>query len=622
MGYILSMLRSAWPVAAGVAAVFILLFLSAAFVPYSPEMSAAEYEAKGASGLDELLSQTVSKPYGGEEYVPGLVGGMWNTHVGGDPKSFNLLIAERDAETAAVVGAMCDWLVDYDTVKREWKPRLAAFEIAADAQADKLDVIYTLRDDIYWSYYNADGSGEKVPVTSDDVVFWYDEICGDPEFQSSSYNGQFLLLADGTEAHVDIEKIDDKRFVFHFPRIIAEPLLHTNMDFGPSFIYGKAKREGGVDGVMALFGVDTDPRTIPSVGQQFLTQYVPGLRLRYQRNADYWQKDDEGTTFPYIERTLARILSDKNTEYLEFKGGNLESYGARTEDLLDLLTQKNKDYTVYNAEGALGASFWSFNQNPVNAGKGWQEWFSQKEFRQAMSCLLNRDRIISQVYGGLAEPKLDLFPEPNPYYNPEITLQYTYDPAKAEKLLASIGIAKNSGGVMTDKKGRAVEFDLSIPSDNSITQDIASIIMDETAKMGIKVNIRVLDFQKLVEQLTRTYDWQSVIIGLGTILFPTQGSNVWPSNGNLHLWHPLQEKAATDWEARVDYLYNEGSYSIDKEKAKRIWDEYQSIILEQCPVVYLVRPRSFFAIRNRWDQSNFYFDNYRGADTERLFLMP
>jgi peptide/nickel transport system substrate-binding protein len=112
-----------------------------------------------------------------------------------------------------------------------------------------------------------------------------------------------------------------------------------------------------------------------------------------------------------------------------------------------------------------------------------------------------------------------------------------------------------------------------------------------------------------------------MIIGLsGSNIFPSQGSNVWPSSGNLHMWYPQQEEPATDWEARIDYLYNEGNYTIDKAKAKIIWDEYQEIILEQCPVISLIRSRGFWALRNRWDFSNVYYDNINGAETSHVFL--
>jgi peptide/nickel transport system substrate-binding protein len=360
------------------------------------------------------------------------------------------------------------------------------------------------------------------------------------------------------------------------------------------------------------------------MGPWFLTEYSKGQRLVYKRNPNYWEKDDAGFSLPYPEEEVLRIIPEENTQFLLFKQGEIESYGSRPEDLDELINKNNADYTVFNAEGSLSASFWTFNQNPVHRDSPQYEWFTKKEFRQAMSCLLNRDRIISQVYRGLAEPKIDFFPEPNPFYNEDIKLDYHYDPKRALELLASIGMKRDLfGGALRDEKKRPVRFDLTIRSESAVNSDIASIIMTELAGVGIRVNIRVVDFQKMVEQLFTTFEWDSMIMGLsGSNIFPTQGSNVWPSGGNLHLWYPLQDEPATDWEARVDYLYNEGAYTIDQEKARKIWDEYQSIILEQCPVIYLVRPRSFYALRNRWDFSNVYFDNINGFESRRIFLKP
>ena len=580
-------------------------------------MSLEELEALNAEGLHELLAKTQTKPWRGEDFAPGRLGGTWNSSMIKDPKSFNHLIAERDAETADIMRRMTEFLIEYDVVRREWKARCASAQIVVNEENQTLDVIYTLRGDLYWSYYNSD---RKVPVTSDDVIFWYDEIEGDENFQSSAYNGQFLTMEDGSDARITIHKIDEKRFRFHFPRIIADPLLSTNRDFGPRHVYEPAKRGGGVQGVLDLFSVASDPKLIPSMGQWFLVEYVPSQRLVFKRNPHYWKKDSAGTSLPFVEENIEQILPDQNTQYLVFKQGNLESYSARPEDLNELVNRENASYTVFNAEGNIGAALWSFNQNPQNSAEPYYEWFTHKEFRQAMSCLLNRARLNAQVYRGLAEPKLDFFPPPNPYYNPDIVLEYQYNPERALTLLESAGFTRDRRGALLDAQDRRVEFDLSFTADNTVTADIASILVDELSKVGIKVNIRATDFQKLVEQLTGTYDWQSIIIGLGTNFFPTQGSNVWPSTGNLHLWHPLQEKPHTDWEARIDYLYNEGSYTIDRAKASVIWDEYQRLILEQCPIIYLMRSRSFWALQNRWDFSNVYYDNLNGAEITHIFL--
>ncbi|MCL2042920.1 MAG: ABC transporter substrate-binding protein [Treponema sp.] len=595
-----------------------LLCLVFVYCTSTEELTPEEHEAASAEqGLQELLAMTLSKPWRGEEFAPGRLGGTWQGSMIRDPKSFNHLIAERDEETNAIIRMITDYLLEYDVVRREWKAKAASPEIIVNEENQTLDVIYTLRDDLYWSYYYSD---VKIPVTSNDVIFWYDEIVGDPEFQSSGYSGQFLTMQDGSRAHISIEKIDNKRFKFHFPRIVADPLLSTNMDFGPSHIYQAAKEEGGIHGVLDLFNVASDPTLIPSMSEWFLVEYSPARRLVFKRNPDYWRKDSAGLSIPFVEERIVQILPDQNTQYLVFMQGGLESFRARPEDLYSLINRKDPFYTVFNAEGSIGASLWSFNQNPIHSDSPFYDWFTQKEFRQAMSCLLHRDRINAQVYRGLAEPKLDFFPRPNPFFNPDIVLQYQYDPQRALELLASIGMRQDSRGIMHDEQGRRVEFDLSVIADSSISSDIASIIVDEIGKIGIRVTIRAVDFQRLVEQLTFSYDWQSLMIGLGSNFFPTQGSNVWPSDGNLHLWHPRQESPHTEWEARIDYLYNEGSFTIDRDKAWEIWDEYQRILLEQLPVIYLMRPRSFWALQNRWDFTNAYFDNLLLDEVTHVFL--
>ena len=603
-----------------------------------PEMTLSEIEATRAAGSNELIKKTVSRPYQNQKFVPGKTGGTWNTAIMGDPKSFNLLIAEKDGETAGILEPLHQYFADYNIYTREWEAGIASFRVAVNEAEGTMDVFYTIRDDAWWSYYN--NAKPRVPVTSDDVVFWYDEVQGDEDCASSAYNSQFMPMEDGSLKRITIEKIDEKNFVYHFPRIVAEPLLSCNTNFAPSFLYKSAKEQGGADGVKKLFTVATDPKELPSCGPYFLTEYIPGQRLVYKRNPDFWDKDANGENHYYPEERISQIVGDRNTIYMMFKQGSFEAYSPTPEQMEDVVGNANNQlsadgspsdsgkeahdtegYTVFNAAGAMDASFWSFNQNPKNKDEPYYEWFVKKEFRQAMSCLLNRERIIQQTYRGLGEPKYNFFPQVNKYYNENIILQYRYSHVHAQKLLSQAGFSKHDDGFLYDEKGNQVSFDLSFIGNNPVLSDIVQIIVDECKKEGITVTPRPTDFQKLVDQLMSTYDWHTLIIGLsGGTVFPTQGSNVWVSDGNLHMWYPLQEKPATDWEARIDYLYHEASCIADYEKAKPYWDEYQQIILEQCPIVYLVRSRSFFALQNRWDMTNAYYDNLNGAETRYLYL--
>ena len=583
----------------------------------TPEMTLEEIEDYRAHAGQHLLERTVYKPYTGQEFIPGKEGGIWNDSILADPKTFNHLIAERDGSSSALVEMTTEWLVDYDPIKKEWIPKAAFFEVETDEEKGTLTVHYTLRDEMVWSWY---GKKETASVTSDDIVYWYNEIEGDEVFQSSGYGGQFLELENGEQGHIECVKVDDRKFDFVFPRIVAEPLLTTNCSIKPSFIYKKAKEEKGADGVKDLFNASGDPKEIPSCGKWQFAEYKPAQRIVYRRNPNYWEKDSNGKTISYQETMICQIVGDQNTSYLLFKQGKLESYGPRPEEVDEVVNSQKNGYTVYRADGSFSSPFWSFNQNPKNKDSQYYKWFCRKEFRQAMSCLLNRERIIQQTYRGLGDPCYSFFAKPNAFYDEKINLKYRYNVEQAKELLAKAGIKPDAKGVMRDWDNVPVEFDLTINASSSTTSDIAQIIADECSLVGIKVNVRQTDFQKIVEMLTSTYDWQSLIISLsGGSIFPSQGSNVWVSYGNLHLWYPLQPKPATEWEARVDWLYNNASYTIDKVQAKKYWDEYQEIYLEQCPIIYLVSPRSFYAIQNKWNQENFYYDNMYGARTEYVF---
>ena len=578
------------------------------------ELSEGEAMSQREQARADILAKTVSRP-GGQEWELGAVGGTWLSSVTNDPKTFNTMTA-RDADTRAVVDVLFDYLADYDPYRREFVPNLASFEVEVDAEADSLTVIYTLRDDLYWTTL-ADPAA-RVPVTADDVIFWYDEIEGDQDLQQPGYAGQFIELADGSEARVEATRIDARTVAFHFPRIVANPILSTNMDFGPRYLYEPAKREGGVEAVLNLFSIDTDPATIPSVGPYHIAEYEPGVRVVVVRNPNYWKKDAAGVTLPYVERVIYQIVPDRNTELLLFKEGNKDAYSLRPEDLDELLNVEDPDFTVYQGGASLGAAFVAFNQNPDTMDELVHSWFSQTRFRQAMSSLLNRDRIASQVYRGLAEPALHFFARANPYFDESIRQEFSYDPERARALLAEIGIRPNAEGLMEDAAGNHIEFNIHVGAENNVGIDVMNIFADELKAAGITGNLRPIDFQKLVEMLTSTYDWHVATASLGANYWPEGGSNVWQSKGNFHLWHPLQEEPATEWEARVDHLYNEGRFTIDRERAKAIYDEYQRLLLDQAPLTYLVHPLAFLAVRDKW--GNVFYDTLGGLDSDYLYL--
>ena len=124
---------------------FIVGMLLFAGCTKTPEMTLAEIAELTAAGDSILVNKTVSRPWTGEKPVPGKIGGVWQTTILSDPKTFNQIIAERDGSSSELISKTLDYLVYYDAVLRKWEPRLAYFEIETDEKADTLTVHYTLR---------------------------------------------------------------------------------------------------------------------------------------------------------------------------------------------------------------------------------------------------------------------------------------------------------------------------------------------------------------------------------------------------------------------------------------------------------------------------------------------
>jgi peptide/nickel transport system substrate-binding protein len=597
--------------------VVVLLGLFASLVACGgrEELTREEADAQRELRRGEILSLTVTRP-GPPEFVPGTVGGTFTSALTSDPKTFNDLNA-RDADSRTIVDTLSEFLISYDAYTREFEPALADFEVEVNEAADSLRVIFTLRDDLYWTTPNSDPT-TWVQVTAEDIVFWYDEVEGDQSLQMPGYPGQFVEMPDGSRQRVTVEQLGPLTVAFNYPRIVANPLLNANMRVWPRHIYQPIKEAEGAEALLNVHSVDTDVRTIPSIGPFHIVEYTPGVRVVLQRNPNYWKTDDAGTTLPYFERVIYRIVPDDNTSYLLFREGTKDSHQVRPDQLDELLQVDNPDFSVFNAGEALGSSFFTFNQNPSNLDPVVHSWFMQREFRQAMSSLLNRPRIAQQVYRGLAAPAHHFFARPNPFFNEDIRLEYTFNPERAIELLASIGITPGPDGLMYDGDGNHIEFDINMGAENQLGIDISNIFADELGEVGITANVRPIDFQNLVERLTSTFDWQVATVGLGANYWPEGGSNVWQSSGNFHIWHPLQSTPATEWEARVDFLYNEGRFTIDEERRWEIYNEFQEIILTELPLMYIVHPFSFSAYRDRWQ--NVFVDTLGSPDSRYFFL--
>ncbi|RUM44096.1 MAG: ABC transporter substrate-binding protein [Desulfurobacterium sp.] len=532
----------------------------------------------------------------------GSYGGTLYTATSSDPKTFNLVMAHETSSTEAV-GELFEGLTEVDV--KTLKPRGALAE-SWEIKDGGLRWIFHLRKGVKWF----DGK----EFTADDVVFTYNDIYFNPKIPNSTKD---MFSINGKLPKV--KKVDKYTVEFTLPQPFAPLLYSLSAPIFPKHVLERAVKEGKF---LETWTVSTPPEKLIGTGPYRLVKYVPGQYLVYERNKDYWKKDEKGQKLPYIEKKVKFILPDKNTQLLKFKAGELHFYSLSGDDFPELKEgEKRGNYTIYNLGPSLTADFLCFNQKRGAIPEWKWKLFTNRKFRWAISHAIDRKGIVLTVYNGLGYPVYAPVTPANKLYWDESYPKFPYDLKKAKKLLEEIGLKdRNGDGWLETPDGHKVEFNLLTNSNNPARVKIGAIIKQDLKRLGIDVHFQPLDFNNLVEKLLHTHDFDAVIIGLTGSVDPNGGRNVWMSSGQLHMWNPEQKIPATKWEAEVDRLFEEGAREIDFDKRVKIYKKAYRIIAYEQPLIYIVAPLVLEAVRN--EVRNFYPTIWGAYEPERMFLKP
>ena len=153
-------------------------------------------------------------------------------------------------------------------------------------------------------------------------------------------------------------------------------------------------------------------------------------------------------------------------------------------------------------------------------------------------------------------------------------------------------------GVREDGDGNVIEFSLVTNMSNSVRANVGEIVHEGMAEIGLKVDYELIEFGDLVSQLTATYDWEAIIIGLTGGPDPHSGITVWHSSEGLHMWYPNQPEPATEWEAELDELYVRASQELDPVARVEYYHRAQEIVAENVPLIYTTLSERLSAVRN------------------------
>lgn len=540
---------------------------------------------KTIDGVDYLLSRSPAGKYGGI---------LVSSTIGEGPKTFNSWNS-MDATSSLASDIMFDALVGTNPYTGEVFPKLAK---SIKVLPDKKTYIIELRHGLKWS----DGK----EITADDVFFTWNTIIfggfGNTSTRDAMYIGDKLPV---------IEKLDKYTVKFTTPKPFSPFLRQLSVPIAPKHILEPVTKQGK-RAFASFWSSNADPKTFVTSGAFRLKEYVPAQRLVYERNPNYYMIDEKGQKLPYLDKYIILIVGDLNNELLKFKSKELDTVSLRGTNVA-LFKEKEKfsDYKVYNLGPDTGTMYFTYNLNTRKNDKGKyyvnpvkQKWFNDKNFRAATDYALDRENMVFNIASGVAAPLFTPEPLSSIYLNETVAKGHPQDMQKARELLKASGFYwKNKK--LYDKEGNKVEFDLYTNAGNTERESIGVMVKQDLEELGMTVNFKPIEFNTLVSKLVNSNDFDAVIMGFtGSSLEPYGGKNVWYSNGTLHVFNmrktPQENNNLFEWEKKLNDIFDKASLELNFEKRKTLYEQYQQLVYDEKPIIYLYSPIRVTAVRNKF----------------------
>ena len=511
-----------------------------------------------------------------------------------EPKTLNPLLS-RDIPSREVLGCLSADLISIDRQTQTAEPVLAeSWRVSPDG----LHYTIKLRPGLHFS----DGQ----PFDADDVVFSFTVFLDDKvhavQRDPLIINGKLITVV----------KLDARTVRVDLPALYAPAeRIFDSVPMLPRHLLERPYSDGKLSQVWNL---NTKPESMAGMGPFRVKEYKAGEHILLERNPYYWKPHQ-----PYLDELEFLFVGDEDAQIARFVSGEtdiLNRVSARNVGLL-----RARGMTVQDLGPSLEYNVLVFNLTP-QASPAAKEWFQQKAFRQAVSAAIDRDSIVQLVYGGLASPLSGhVSPGNRAWVNANLpAAKQSLD--RAKQLLKNSGFTWNDQGELHDRTGRRVEFTIATAASSQERSAMAPLVQDDLKKLGMKVEIASLEFRSMVDRVLNTHQYDTAIMGLGGgDPDPEFESNVWRSDGGMHIWNPGETSPGSAWEAEIDKLMTEQAVERSYPKRRKLYDQVQQIIADEVPIICLASPHVLVAARPH--VQNFrpvIFDHYTLWNVDELFI--
>lgn len=428
---------------------------------------------------------------------------------------------------------------------------------------DGLTYTFTLQDDIYFQ------DGE--PITADDVEF-------------TIQKAQDGLLKSPRRANwdgVSIEKISPTQIRFILKKPYAPFIENATLGILPKHIWKNVDVEQFTFSQYNIEPIGSGPYKLQSVQRD-----SGGLPQSYELTP--YKKYIHGAA--YISSLTLKFFSNEKLLLEAFSEGLIESMNSISPVEAAKLS-KGTAHIYKTPLPRIFGVFFNQNQAPVLANK---------EIRQALNMVVDRDRIVHQVlndYGTKIYSPIPAGVLPDATTTPAKTLEGTALVTRienAKSLLEKNGWALNKDGILEkkvkNKDSQLLQFSLSTSNVPEL-KAAAEIVKEDWEALGARVTIKIFEAGDLNQNVIRPRKYDALlfgeIVGRDLDLFA--------------FWHSSQRNdpglnIAMYVNSKVDKLLEEARTLSDQKERLDRFVKIEDAVTSDIPAVFLYSPDFIYTL--------------------------
>jgi len=454
-----------------------------------------------------------------------------------NPSRINPILA-TDSASGEIAGHIFNGLLKYDKQGKEIISDLAKkfyFE-------DNVTLVFELREDVLWQ------DGEA--FSAQDVLFTY-ELINAPQ-TVTPYASSFRMVDS-------VEVVEKYKLKVHYKAPYFKALEIWMSGILP---YHLLKDEKNIMGSK----FNTNP---VGTGPYKLT------KLEFSKNIELGANEHYFIHPPKIDTISYHVIADANTRFLMLKTGKID-IGSLEAMQIERQVQKSffDEYKVIE-EIAHAYTYLGFNLR--------RDKFKDPRVREALSLAVDRQELVDILFMGHGQVCRGPFLPGGLAFNEKV-LAPKRDLKKAKVLLQEAGYSEANPFV----------FEIATSNSSSIRPYAAEILQHQLAAIGVKVQLRVMEWQAFLNTVVFPRDFDAVLLGWSLSLSPDP----------YLLWHSDSDKSGGFnfigyHNEKVDQQINTMQNIVDRERLGAIQKEIFAEIVADNAYLFLFIPNAITVVNKK-----------------------